>query len=38
MADLAERYKREHLPRKARQSQRDDTTMIGHILRHIGNS
>jgi integrase len=36
MADLAERYKREHLPRKAQQSQRDDSTMIGHILRHIG--
>src|SRR5262245_12899634 len=36
MADLAERYKREHLPRKAKQSQHDDGVMIGHILRHIG--
>jgi hypothetical protein len=36
MADLAERYRREHLPRKAEQSQHDDTVMLGHILRHIG--
>jgi len=36
MADLAERYRREHLPRKAEQSQHDDGVMIGHILRQIG--
>jgi integrase len=36
MADLAERYKAEHLPRKSRQSQHDDGVMIGHTLRHIG--
>ena len=35
MADLAERYKLEHLPRKAEQSRHDDGVMIGHILRHI---
>ena len=35
MADLGERYKREHLPRKSEQSQHDDGVMIGHILRHI---
>jgi integrase len=36
MADLAERYKAEHLPRKSEQSQHDDGVMIGHILKHIG--
>jgi integrase len=36
MADLAERYRREHLPRKSEQSQHDDGVMIGHILRQIG--
>jgi integrase len=36
MADLAERYRREHLPRKSKQSQHDDGVMIGHILRQIG--
>src|SRR5262249_33306773 len=35
MADLAERYKFEHLPRKAEQSRHDDGVMIGPILRHI---
>jgi integrase len=36
MADLAERYRAEHLPRKSQQSQHDDGVMLGHILRHIG--
>jgi integrase len=36
VADLAERYKVEHLPRKSKQSQHDDGVMIGHILRHLG--
>jgi integrase len=36
MVDLAERYRREHLPRKSKQSQHDDGVMIGHILRQIG--
>jgi integrase len=36
MSDLAERYKREHLPRKSEQSQHDDGVMIGHILKHVG--
>jgi integrase len=36
MVELAERYRREHLPRKSEQSQHDDGVMIGHILRHIG--
>jgi integrase len=36
MADLAERYKDEYLPRKSEQSQHDDSVMVGHILRHIG--
>jgi hypothetical protein len=36
LADLAERYRREHLPRKSQQSQHDDGVMVGHILRHIG--
>ena len=36
MADLAERYRREHLPRKSKQSRHDDGVMIGHILREIG--
>ena len=36
MADLAGRYKAEHLPRKSEQSQHDDGVMIGHILRYIG--
>jgi integrase len=36
MADLAECYRREHLPRKSEQSQHDDGVMVGHILRHIG--
>jgi integrase len=36
MTDLAERYKREHLPRKSEQSRHDDGVMVGHILRHIG--
>ena len=36
MADLAERYKAEHLPRKSKQSQHDDGVMLGHILKHIG--
>ena len=36
MADLAERYKAEHLPRKSPQSQHDDGVMVGHILKHIG--
>jgi integrase len=36
LLDLAERYRSEHLPRKARRSQHDDGVMVGHILRHIG--
>jgi integrase len=36
MADLAERYRLEHLALKGKQTQNDDTTMAGHILRHIG--
>jgi len=36
MADLAERYRREHLPRKSPQSRHDDGVMLGHILKHIG--
>jgi integrase len=36
MADLAVRYRVEHLPRKSRQSQHNDVVMIGHILKHIG--
>jgi integrase len=36
MADLAERYRAEHLPRKAKQSQHDDGVMIGHILGKLG--
>ncbi len=36
MADLAERYRAEHLPRKSEQSQHDDGVMIGHILKQIG--
>jgi integrase len=36
MADLGERYRIEHLPRKSKQSQHDDTVLMGHILRHIG--
>jgi integrase len=36
MAELAERYRREHLPRKSKQSQHDDGVMLGHIMRHIG--
>jgi integrase len=36
MAEVAERYKAEHLPRKAPQSQHDDGVMVGHILKHLG--
>jgi integrase len=36
MANLAERYRREHLPRKSSQSQHDDGVMIGHILKYVG--
>jgi integrase len=36
MADLAERYRSEHLPRKSQQSQHDDGVMVGHILRQLG--
>jgi integrase len=36
MADLAARYRAEHLARKSRQSQHDDGVMLGHILRHVG--
>ena len=36
LAELAERYRREHLPRKSEQSQHDDGVMIGHILKYIG--
>jgi integrase len=36
MADLGERYKAEHLPRKSPQSRHDDGVMVGHILKHIG--
>ena len=36
LLELAARYKVEHLPRKALQSQHDDGVMLGHILRHIG--
>jgi integrase len=36
LLELAERYKREHLPRKSEQSRHDDGVMLGHILRHIG--
>jgi integrase len=36
MVELAERYRREHLPRKSEQSQHDDGVMIGHILRELG--
>ena len=36
LAELAERYRREHLPRKSEQSQHDDGVMIRHILKYIG--
>jgi integrase len=36
MADLAERYRIEHLPRKSEQSRHDDGVMVGHILEHVG--
>jgi integrase len=37
MQDLWERYKAEHLPRKAPKSQHDDTKMVErHILPHLG--
>jgi hypothetical protein len=36
MAELAERYRTEHLPRKSKQSQHDDGVMVGRILHHIG--
>jgi len=36
MVDLAERYEREHLPRKSEQSRHDDGVMLGHILKHVG--
>jgi integrase len=36
MADLVERYELEHLGRKPEQTRHDDSTMLGHIVRHIG--
>jgi integrase len=37
MQDLWERYRTEHLPRKAAKSQRGDTAMVDrHILPHLG--
>jgi len=36
MADLVDRYELEHLGRKPEQTRHDDSTMIGHIVRHIG--
>jgi integrase len=36
MFELADRYRREHLPRKSKQSQHDDGVMLGHILRQLG--
>jgi integrase len=36
MLELAERYKAEHLPRKSKQSQHDDSVMLGHILKQVG--
>jgi hypothetical protein len=36
MADLVDRYELEHLARKPEQTRHDDSTMIGHIVRHIG--
>jgi integrase len=36
MVDLVERYRHEHLPRKAKHSQNDDGAMLRHILRHVG--
>ena len=36
MADLVDRYELEHLARKPEQTRHDDSTMIGHILRHVG--
>jgi integrase len=36
IADLVDRYELEHLARKPEQTRHDDSTMIGHIVRHIG--
>jgi integrase len=36
LADLAERYKAEHLQHKSEHTRHDDGVMIGHILRNIG--
>jgi integrase len=36
MADLVERYRREHLARKSEKTRRDDGAMAGRILKHIG--
>src|SRR5262249_15887980 len=36
MADLFERYRHEHLSRKPKRTQTDDTTMARRILKHIG--
>jgi integrase len=36
LKDLAERYRREYLPRKSARTRHDDGVMLGHILKHIG--
>jgi len=36
MADLVDRYELEHLARKPERTRHDDSTMIGHIVRHVG--
>src|SRR5262245_41298511 len=36
MADLVDRYELEHLARKPEQTRHDDSTMIDHIVRHVG--
>jgi len=36
MADLVDRYELEHLARKPERTHHDDSTMLGHIVRHIG--
>jgi integrase len=36
MADLVDRYELEHLARKPEQTRHDDSTMLDHIVRHIG--
>ena len=36
MADLVDRYELEHLARKPEQTRHDDSTMLDHIVRHVG--